>query len=91
MNRVFLTAVLVASAVTPAAAQLAGMPVWNSPKGGTGVTISGDYGRPNADLLKGNAFGARGTVGCPPPSSERSESRCGANGPFGRRRDRSGE
>ena len=63
MNRVFLTAVLVANAVTPAAAQLAGMPVWNSPKGGTGVTISGDYGRPNADLNKGNAFGARGTVG----------------------------
>jgi hypothetical protein len=39
------------------------MPVWNSPKGGTGITISGDYGRPNADAGKGNAFGARGTLG----------------------------
>lgn len=63
MNRVFLTTVLVVSAATPAVAQFAGMPVWNSPKGGTGITISGDYGRPNADLGKGNAFGARGTVG----------------------------
>ena len=63
MNRVFLMAVLVVSAATPATAQLAGLPVWNSPKGGTGITISGDYGRPNADLGKGNAFGARGTVG----------------------------
>src|SRR5882762_7950247 len=29
---------------TPAAAQWWGEPVWNSPKGGTGVTISGDTG-----------------------------------------------
>jgi hypothetical protein len=63
MNRVSLLAVLVTGAATPAAAQLAGLPVWNSPKGGTGITISGDYGKPNADLGKGNAFGARGTVG----------------------------
>lgn len=63
MNRVFFVAVLAVSAATPAAGQLAGMPVWNSPKGGTGVTISGDYGHPNADLGKGSAFGARGTVG----------------------------
>lgn len=63
MNRVFLVSAVVASMAAPAAAQLAGMPVWNSPKGGTGITISGDYGRPNADLGKGNAFGARGTVG----------------------------
>jgi hypothetical protein len=39
------------------------MPVWNGPKGGTGITISGDYGKPNADGGKGNAFGARGTAG----------------------------
>jgi hypothetical protein len=63
MNRVFLMAVLAVGAATPATAQFFGMPVWNSPKGGTGVTISADYGRPNADLGKGNAFGARGTVG----------------------------
>ena len=63
MNRVLSVAALALVAATPAAAQWAGMPVWNSPKGGTGITISGDYARPNADWGKGNAFGARGTVG----------------------------
>jgi hypothetical protein len=63
MKRVFLVVSLIAGAVAPAAAQWAGMPVWNSPKGGTGIEISGDYGKPNADYGKGNAFGARGTVG----------------------------
>lgn len=63
MKRLILVSALVAGAAAPAAAQFLGMPVWNSPKGGTGITISGDYGKPNADLGKGNAFGARGTVG----------------------------
>ena len=63
MKRVLLVALAAVGASTPASAQFAGMPVWNSPKGGTGITISGDYGKPNADLGKGNAFGARGTVG----------------------------
>lgn len=63
MNRVLSVVALAVAVATPAAAQWAGMPVWNSPKGGTGITISGDYGRPNADAGKGNAFGARGTVG----------------------------
>jgi len=63
MNRVLSVMALAVTVATPAAAQWAGMPVWNSPKGGTGITISGDYARPNADAGKGNAFGARGTVG----------------------------
>jgi hypothetical protein len=63
MNRVLSVMALAVTVATPAAAQFAGMPVWNSPKGGTGITISGDYGRPNTDAGKGNAFGARGTVG----------------------------
>lgn len=63
MNRVWSVMTLAVTVATPAAAQFLGMPVWNSPKGGTGITISGDYARPNADLGKGNAFGARGTVG----------------------------
>jgi hypothetical protein len=50
-------------AVSPAAAQLAGMPVWNSPKGGTGITLSGDYGKPDANSGSGSAFGARATLG----------------------------
>jgi opacity protein-like surface antigen len=63
MKRVFLVVALGAAVATPAAAQWLGMPVWNSPKGGTGITISGDYGKPNADWGKGNTFGARGTLG----------------------------
>lgn len=47
----------------PAAAQWTGMPVWNSPKGGTGVTISGDWGKPDSAYGKGNAFGARAALG----------------------------
>lgn len=63
MKRVALVVALAVAAATPAAAQWFGVPVWNSPKGGTGITISGDYAKPNADWGKGNAFGARGTVG----------------------------
>lgn len=63
MNRVLSVVALAVTVATPAAAQWVGMPVWNSPKGGTGITISGDYARPNADAGKGNAFGARGTLG----------------------------
>ncbi len=48
---------------SPAAAQLAGMPVWNTPSGGTGVTISGDYGKPNDAGRGGNAFGGRASLG----------------------------
>jgi hypothetical protein len=47
----------------PAAAQWLGEPVWNSPKGGTGITISGDYARPNADFGKGNTWGGRAALG----------------------------
>ena len=44
-------------------AQWQGMPVWNNPKGGTGITINGDVGMPNTNGGKGTAYGARGTVG----------------------------
>jgi len=63
MKRMMTVLALAAFVVTPAAAQWAGMPVWNDPKGGTGVTISGDLGVPNQDARKGTAFGARGTLG----------------------------
>jgi len=39
------------------------MPVWNSPSGGSGLTISGDYGKPNNSAGGGNAFGGRATLG----------------------------
>src|SRR5439155_1110469 len=48
MKRVVLAVGLAASVAAPAAAQWTGMPVWNSPKGGTGITISGDWGRPDS-------------------------------------------
>jgi hypothetical protein len=63
MKRVLLVVLAGVGLSGPASAQWLGMPVWNSPKGGTGITISGDYGKPNADLGKGNAFGARATLG----------------------------
>src|SRR3989449_5811625 len=53
-------AVLVAA---PAAAQWTGMPVWNDPKGGTGITVSGEYGKPDSTYGKGNAWGGRAALG----------------------------
>jgi hypothetical protein len=46
-----------------ASAQWLGMPVWNNPKGGTGITINGDAGFPNTDAGSGQAWGARATLG----------------------------
>src|SRR5881227_1193835 len=61
--RAALTVALSAFLATPAAAQWLGEPVWNSPKGGTGVTISGDYARPNSDYGSGNTWGGRASLG----------------------------
>ena len=63
MKRAVLLIALTAFAAMPAAAQWAGEPVWNSPKGGTGLTISGDYAKPNADYGKGNTWGGRAALG----------------------------
>jgi len=63
MKRLMTVLALAALTAAPAAAQWFGMPVWNSPKGGTGVTINGDLGVPNTNGGKGTAFGARATVG----------------------------
>src|SRR2546426_9853802 len=61
--RAMLTLGLAAVVATPVAAQWLGEPVWNSPKGGTGVTISGDYARPNSDYGSGNTWGGRASLG----------------------------
>lgn len=63
MKRLLATAGLMTLLAAPAAAQLMGLPVWNSPKGGTGITISGDLGLPNESYGKGTAFGGRASVG----------------------------
>jgi hypothetical protein len=56
----------------PAAAQLQGLPVYFSPKGGTGITFSGDFGRVSSTKLNGvsspahpTAIGARVSLGLP--------------------------
>jgi hypothetical protein len=65
MKRISLIIALLGSVfgVHQAAAQWQGMPIWNNPKGGTGVILSGDVGFPNTDAGKGTAFGARAELG----------------------------
>ena len=63
MKRIAVLMTMIAGLASPAVAQWQGMPAWNNPKGGTGVTINGDVGVPNTDAGKGTAFGARGTLG----------------------------
>jgi hypothetical protein len=63
MKRMLASLAAAAFTVAPLAAQSVGMPNWSSPKGGTGITISGDLAMPNAELGKGTAFGARGSIG----------------------------
>ena len=63
MKRGLVILALALGVTSRAAAQWAGLPVWNNPKGGTGVTISGDYCKPNNASGGGNAFGARASLG----------------------------
>ena len=63
MKRTWLLAALAIGAAAPASAQFLGMPVWNSPTGGSGLTISGDYGKPSSGSGGGSAFGGRATLG----------------------------
>ena len=53
MKRIVTIAALIMFAATPAPAlaQWPGMPVWNNPKGGTGVTVDGDLGFPNTNTF----------------------------------------
>lgn len=66
MKRAGVVLALAVFVAPPAAAQWAGVPVWNDPKGGTGVTISGDFGKPDSAAGKGTAFGARAAFGLGP-------------------------
>ena len=63
MKRIAVLMTMIACAASPAVAQWQGMPAWNNPKGGTGITVNGDIGVPNSDAGKGTAFGARATLG----------------------------
>jgi len=59
MKRAVLAVGVAVFLAAPAAAQWLGQPVWNSPMGGTGITIYGDYGKPNTDAGQGSAVGGR--------------------------------
>lgn len=63
MKRIVTVLAAAAVAVSPLAAQSLGMPNWSNPKGGTGITISGDFAKPNSHLREGTAWGARGSFG----------------------------
>lgn len=64
MKRTWIVVALAIGGAAPASAQFLGMPVWNSPTGGSGLTISGDYGKPNSNYFGGgSAFGGRATLG----------------------------
>ena len=64
-------ALLVSGCITVAAlgnpgrafGQLIGMPVWNSPRGGTGLTIAGDFGSPDSVGGKGTTYAGRVVLG----------------------------
>jgi len=58
-----LAAVAMAMAPRVGTAQLAGMPVWNSPRGGTGVLVAGDVGLPDSLSGKGSTIAARVALG----------------------------
>src|SRR3989442_13907618 len=72
--RAVLTLGLVTCLATPVAAQWLGMPAWNTPKGGTGLTIYGDYGGAPHHGGGGGRWGGRGAArgGTPTPPA-----RCG--------------
>ena len=67
MKRSISILALAALLAAPAAAQSPltwlGTPRWNSPKGGTGITINADYGRPNTNAGQGYAYGGRVAFG----------------------------
>jgi hypothetical protein len=62
MTRAMLLLGLVAGLAAPAAAQLLGEPLWNSPTGG-GFAISADYAKPNSNYGGGTTWGARLSFG----------------------------
>jgi hypothetical protein len=51
---------------TAARAQLAGIPVYYNPQGGTGVGIAANVGFPNSDAGSGTAYGVAGSFGTGP-------------------------
>ncbi len=63
MRRIVACMIVLGLAAGPVSAQLAGMPVWNSPKGGSGIRIAADYGMPSDEAGGGNAYDLRANLG----------------------------
>ncbi len=67
MKRAVLVAAVIAVAAAtvpaPAPAQLAGMPVWNNPRGGTRVLVAADVGVPDSAGGKGTTLAGRAALG----------------------------
>ena len=63
-NALGAAVLLLYSAAPPAAAQLNSIPVYTSPKGGTGISVYADYGKGlNQESGKNRALAARGVLG----------------------------
>jgi hypothetical protein len=57
-------AILLGVAITPATAQLNSIPVYTSPKGGTGISVFADYGKGfNEESGQNRALAARAVIG----------------------------
>lgn len=68
-GRIGTAVLLLAAMAAPAWAQLNGMPVFFSPKGGTGLILYGDFGKGlNEESGKNTAWAARGVAGIGPVS-----------------------
>ena len=59
-------AIPLAALATAAQAQLAGIPVYFSPRGGTGVGVAANLGFPNSDAGGGTAYGVAVSLGAGP-------------------------
>ncbi len=65
--RITVAAVLpLAALATAAQAQLAGIPIYYNPKGGTGLGVAANVGFPNSDAGGGTAYGVTGSFGAGP-------------------------
>jgi len=67
MKRAGLTlatlAVVAAAGPASAGAQIPGMPVWNTPRAGTGLLVAADVGIPDSNLAKGTTIAGRAAIG----------------------------
>jgi hypothetical protein len=67
IGKVMIAAALpLVAGATVAQAQLAGIPVYFNPRGGTGIGVAANLGFPNSDAGGGTAYGVAGSLGAGP-------------------------